>query len=72
MGDVIRFPQERVDHFRSTDYSQSATIMILPVVRIERAYVVEDPFAILGGIESARCRAAFAELEAAVEGDNFP
>lgn len=62
MGEVIRFPQERrtvdVEEYRA----EPALILILPTVRIDR-----DPYSILGGFESARCRAAFAELEAAVE-----
>lgn len=66
MDKLIRFPQERcspaVDDYRA----EPCLIFILPVVRTER-YVVEDPFALLGGIESDRCRAAFAELEAAVD-----
>jgi hypothetical protein len=34
MGDVIRFPQERIDHYKTK--SGGATILILPMVRIER------------------------------------
>lgn len=72
MGDLIRFPQERrtaaVEDYRA----ESAMVLILPVVRIERCSVYEDPLAIMGGTGSERVRRAFAELEAAVEGDNFP
>jgi hypothetical protein len=37
MGLLVRFPQERVDYFKSTDYGRNADILILPLIRLERA-----------------------------------
>jgi hypothetical protein len=36
MGSLVRFPQERVDYFKSVDCGQDAAILVLPVVRFER------------------------------------
>lgn len=62
MGTVHRFPLEEVDYFRSTDYGSNATILILPIVKIERyePLLCEETFAAM--------RTSFAELHTALAG----
>ena len=41
MGTVIRFPERARRHKPSADMAESATVVILPVIRIER--FVDEP-----------------------------